>query len=220
MQLVSQFYFICLIVLKSPWCISTPLPYCSHLSWWVKKKIAAIFFFNLQNLLHLGFLALQILMLRMLLALIYSCNPFFKVSVLSKHRIRNCSVIISQTSFWLVILHFYVAVQSALKSLCNDLATSTFWNACELASYICAYIEDVYTFLWVFSKCTRAVYIFKRFYWWKNYQTKFCLNRYVWDPPNHNRKQWTVWVKGVYKQEGTNIFYGLIMTGQGDMALN
>lgn len=122
-----------------------------------QEKDCSYIFFNLQNLLHLGFLALQILMLRMLLALIYSCNPFFKVSVLSKHRIRNCSVIISQTLFWLVILHFYVAVQSALKSLCNDLATSTFWNACELASYICAYIEDVYTFLWVFSKCTRAV---------------------------------------------------------------
>lgn len=111
-----------------------------------QEEDCSYIFFNLQNLLHLGFLALQILMLRMLLALIYSCNPFFKVSVLSKHRIRNCSVIISQTSFWLVILHFYVAVQSALKSLCNDLATSTFWNACELASYICAYIEDVYTF--------------------------------------------------------------------------
>lgn len=111
-----------------------------------QEKDCSYIFFNLQNLLHLGFLALQILMLRTLLALIYSCNPFFKVSVLSKHRIRNCSVIISQTLFWLVILHFYVAVQSALKSLCNDLATSTFWNACELASYICAYIEDVYIF--------------------------------------------------------------------------
>lgn len=142
-----------------------------------QEKDCSYIFFNLQNLLHLGFLALQILMLRMLLALIYSCNPFFKVSVLSKHRIRNCSVIISQTSFWLVILHFYVAVQSALKSLCNDLATSTFWNACELASYICAYIEDVYIFYGCSQNVPELWYIFKRFYWWKNYQTKFLLEQ-------------------------------------------
>lgn len=142
MLLVFQFCFICLILLHTS-VVLVFFPHPSHhylqLSWWIESK-GHIWCFYFPNILHLGFLALQILMLRIFL---FNTIHFLK-SVYSPFKTQNkewCSIIVSQTLFWLfLVLCFCVVTQSALKSFCTVLATAAFWNTQALAFYICTYV--------------------------------------------------------------------------------
>lgn len=169
------------------------------------------FFFNLQNLLHLGFLVLQILMLRILLPLFYSYNPFCKVSVVSKHRIRNDA---AWLSVWLYF-DLYCIFVLQYRVLLNP--SVVFWQCLPFEMCVKLHLTFVLIlkmYVLMVLKMYQNCGIFSRYFIdGKVIKQNFCLNRYIWDPHSHSRKQWTTWVKGAYKQEGTNIC-GPIVTGQ------
>lgn len=160
MPLVFWFCFICLNLPEAHtvWLSPHPIFIQADGSW----ERSYLWYICFQNLLQLGFLTLQIHMLRIIFPLSFSYNLFFKICLFSFWNTEEGIIQHNCPSDFILTLHciiFLSCNKECLKSFCNGLARSAFLKAVHV-TVVLTFI--IYTTFYGFQNMLKQRHIFRR----------------------------------------------------------